>query len=67
MAIVRVWVEDHCIACATSEIICPEVFKVDREEDQSTVIENVDFSLYIEKIKEAAESCPVDAIKYEES
>ena len=67
MAITRVWVEEHCIACATSEIICPEVFKVDRENDQSEVIEGAEFSLFEEKIKEAAESCPVDSIQFEEA
>ena len=66
MPITRVWIDDSCIACATSEILCPEVFKVDRERDQSTVIEGVDLSLYEVQIKEAVDSCPVDAIKYEE-
>jgi len=50
-----------------SEMNCPEVFKVDDEQDSSTVIEGVDYSLYETEIKEAAESCPVDVIKYEES
>ena len=33
----------------------------------ATVIEGVDYSLLEEKIKEAAEGCPVEVIKYEEN
>ena len=40
----------------------PEVFKV---VDTNTVIEGVDLSRFEDKIKEAAESCPVEVIKYE--
>ena len=53
MAIKRVWIEEDCIACGTCEGICPEVFTVT---DRSRVNEG---------IKEAAESCPVEVIKYE--
>ena len=45
---------------------CAEVFKVDDELDSSTVIKGVDFSLYEDQIKEAAEMCPVEVIKFEE-
>ena len=62
MAISRVWIEDGCISCGVAEGICPEVFKV---VDTNTVIEGTDQSRFEEKIKEAAESCPVDVIKYE--
>ncbi len=62
MAIKKVWVTDDCIACGISENICPEVFVI---HDKSEVKENVDFSLYEEKIKEAAKNCPVQSIKYE--
>ena len=67
MAIKRVWIEEGCINCGMSEMNCPEVFKVDVEQDSSTVIEGVDHSLYEAEIKEAAQACPVDVIKYEES
>lgn len=50
-----------------SEMNCPEVFKIDDEQDSSTVIEGVDYSLYEAAIKEAAEGCPVEVIKYEVS
>ena len=46
MAIKRVWIEEGCISCGMSEMNCPEVFKVDDEQDSSTVIEGVDYSLY---------------------
>jgi len=56
MAITRVWIEEGCISCGLSESNCPEVFKV----------ETVDYSGLEEKIKIAAESCPVEVIKYDE-
>ena len=65
MPITRVWIEDGCVSCGLSESNCPEVFKV--KDEGSTVIEGVDYSLLEEKIKEAAESCPVEVIKYEEN
>jgi len=65
MPITRVWIEDGCVSCGLSESNCPEVFKV--KDEGSTVIEGVDYSPLEEKIKEAAESCPVEVIKYEEN
>jgi ferredoxin len=70
MAISRVWIEDGCLSCGLAESICPEVFKVVENADfevvdSNTVIEGVDLSKFEAKIKEAAESCPADVIKYE--
>jgi len=62
ISIPRVWIEDGCLSCGVAESICPEVFKV---VDENTVIEGVDLSKFEAKIKEAAESCPADVIKYE--
>lgn len=62
MAIKKVWIEEGCIACGACEGTCPEVFYVT---DHSNVHENVDFNLYESEIKEAAENCPVEVIKYE--
>lgn len=62
MSITKVWVTDDCIACGTCEGICPEVFTVT---DKSNVTPGVDFNEYEEEIKEAVDSCPVEAIKYE--
>ena len=64
MAITRVWIEEGCISCSSSEENCPEVFKV--KDEGATVIEGVDYSGLEEKIKIAAESCPVGVIKYDE-
>ena len=63
MAIKKVWIEEGCISCESSERNCPEVFKV--KEEGATVIEGVDYSGLEEKIKQAAEACPVEVIKYE--
>ena len=65
MAIKRVWIEEGCIRCGMSEKNCPEVFKVYDDQDSSTVIEGVDYSLYEADIKEAAGQCPVEVIKFE--
>jgi len=64
MTITRVWIEKGCVSCGLSESTCPEVFKVKAE--GSTVIKGVDYSGLEEKIKMAAESCPVEVIKYNE-
>ncbi len=62
MAITKVWIEEGCTSCGLCESICPEVFVV---EDLAEVIEGADFSAHEEGIIEAAESCPVEVIKYE--
>lgn len=61
MAITKVWVEDGCTSCGLCEATAPEVFEID---DVSTVIEGVTYSDYEAAIKEAAEECPVEVIKY---
>ena len=63
MAITKVWVEDECTACGLCVDICPEVFEM---KDISVVIEGVNYADYEAQIKEAAESCPVEVIKYSE-
>ena len=69
MAIKRVWIEEGCISCYMSESNCPEVFKIKVDEltmHGATVIEGVDYVGLEEKIKSAAQACPVQVIKYEE-
>ncbi len=66
MSITKVWIEDGCICCGSSSDTCPEVFEIPDDDDSNIVKENVDFSQYEEKIKEAADDCPMDVIKYEE-
>ncbi len=65
MAISKVWIEEGCICCGCSSEDCPEVFKLDNEIDTAIVLKNVDYSKYEEQIKDAADNCPVDVIKYE--
>jgi ferredoxin len=62
MSITSVWIEEGCIACGSCEQICPQVFVVT---DRSRIIEGVNFGDYEAQIKEAAECCPVEVIRYE--
>lgn len=63
MAVTKVWIEDGCIVCGACEDICPDVFTVT---DETTIVnEDADFEASEELIIEAAESCPVEVIKYE--
>lgn len=62
MAITKVWIEEGCTACGLCQDICPEVFTV---EDQASVIEGADLNAFEDKIKEAADNCPVEVIQYE--
>lgn len=61
MSISKVWVEEDCISCGACEAVCPEVFEV---QDISQVKEGVNFEDYEAEIKEAAEGCPVEVIKF---
>ena len=64
MAISRVWIEDGCLSCGVAESICPAVF-LECHGNGNTVIEGVDLSKFEAKIKEAADSCPAEVIKYQ--
>jgi ferredoxin len=59
----KVYIEPGCISCGTCESICPKVFKVT---NVANVIEGADIQKNKDLIKEAAEVCPVNVIKYEE-
>jgi ferredoxin len=64
MPINKVWIEEGCISCNLCEDLCPEVFEVPAGE--TSIIKHGIESQYVEleaKIKEAAESCPVEVIK----
>ena len=62
MAIKKVWIEDGCTACGLCESTCPDVFKI---EDTATIKPGVNYTEYEADIKDAADSCPVEVIKYE--
>jgi ferredoxin len=61
MAITKVWIEEGCTACALCESICPDVFEMD---DIAKVKSGANFSAAENEIKEAADSCPVEVIKF---
>ncbi len=63
MAIKKVWIEEGCTVCGLCEELCPEVFEVD---DEAVVKDGADIENNEEGIKEAAENCPVEIIKFEE-
>ena len=67
MGIIRVWIEEGCVTCGNSEEVCPEVFEIDIEAGTAIVNDFEDFSTYADKIRLAAESCPVNVIKFEEN
>jgi ferredoxin len=62
MAISKVVIIEGCISCGLCTEICPEVFSM---EDVAVVKSGVDFNKYESEIKESAESCPVEVIKYQ--
>lgn len=63
MAITKVWIEEGCIVCGVCEATGPDVFELNDE--TAVVKEGVNFGEYEEEIKESAENCPVEIIKYE--
>ncbi|MGM0529953.1 MAG: ferredoxin [Bacteroidota bacterium] len=65
MAIKKVWIEEGCIADGICQEICPDVFGED-DEGEAYVIEGADLNANEDCIKEAAEECPAEVIKYEE-
>ncbi len=65
MAIKKVWIEEGCIADGICEDICPDVFGTD-DEGEAYVKDGADFNANEDCIKESAEECPAEVIKYEE-
>jgi ferredoxin len=64
MSVKKVWLdenENECISCSACEDICPEVFSVP---EKMVVKPGVNFGDFEAEIKDAAESCPVEVIKY---
>lgn len=63
MAVKRVWIEEGCTVCNLCESICPDVFEM--TDATSKVKDGADLAANEACIKESAESCPVEVIKYE--
>jgi ferredoxin len=59
----KVSIDPGCITCGLCEFIAPEIFEVT---DISHVKNDADYSISKNEIKEAAASCPVNVITYEE-
>lgn len=55
--------KDLCTACGLCADTCPEVFEMG--EDSAVVKTEIVPSEYEEKVKEAAQNCPTEAIKIE--
>jgi len=64
MAIKKVWIEEGCIADGICCDICPAVFDLN-DDGEAFVKDDADLS-QVDCIKEAAEQCPVEIIRYEE-
>ena len=52
-----------CVSCGSCEVICKEVFEL---KGVAQVKEDVDYTKYDALVREAAEMCPVTAIKFDE-
>lgn len=59
----KVTIQPGCISCGSCQFLAPEVFEVT---DVSRVKKDVDYSAYQERIRIAAQKCPVQVIKVEE-
>ncbi|WP_294581329.1 ferredoxin [uncultured Thomasclavelia sp.] len=57
----KITVNDSCIGCGACTGIAPDVFEIN-DEGLASVINDSD----VDAAKEAAESCPVEAISVEE-
>lgn len=67
MKITRVWLDeskDECTSCGLCESIAPDIFEVP---DKMIVKDNADFGSFEADIKDAADSCPVGVINFEET
>ena len=56
----KVTVNEDCIGCGMCEGVCPEVFQLDAS-SMSQVVGDAD--AHSDKVMEAAEICPVNAIE----
>jgi ferredoxin len=65
MAIKKVWIEEGCIADGICNDVCPEVFDLN-DDGEAFVKDDADFVANEDDIKEAAEQCPVEIIRFEE-
>jgi len=55
--------KDKCIGCSTCSVLAPKTFKLSKDNKAEVINPPGDEE---KKIKEAIDSCPVDAIKFAE-
>lgn len=55
-------IEEACIGCGACEAICDSVFKLNDEGISTVIVDEVPEE-FEEDVREAAESCPTDAIE----
>lgn len=67
MAITKVWIEEGCVACNLSAENCPEVFDRPDPTLPTVVRPGADYAKHEQQIKLAAQVCPVQVIKFEET
>lgn len=65
--IVRVWIEDGCIACDVCQTLCPDVFEVRGETCliKPAARQTAFAGTHTDAILDAARDCPVEVIRYE--
>ncbi|MBW1980750.1 MAG: ferredoxin [Deltaproteobacteria bacterium] len=56
--------ENECIGCGTCEALCPEVFRLNEEKEKSEVIKAQGGPE--DCIEDAIDSCPAEAISWQE-
>ncbi|MGE0143676.1 MAG: ferredoxin [Planctomycetota bacterium] len=62
----KVWIEEGCISCGLCQDICADVFEV--KDGLDCVIRPdapAHFGEHAEAIRDAAQDCPVEVIKFE--
>ncbi len=57
--------QEKCIGCGTCAAICPEVFELNSE--GKAEVKPADYEAFENRIKEAQEACPVEAISLDEN
>lgn len=61
-----IMITKDCIGCGSCEAIAPELFKLDKKTQKSIVLKKEIDEKDYKKAKEAANACPVEAIKIAE-
>ena len=61
----KAYVDDSCIACGLCQEMCPEVFELGDEDVAKVIVDEVPEQAE-DTCREAADRCPVSAIRIEE-